>query len=118
MHTVVPGQADWVDRLNGLQVAQSSSSEASRKGLYGLATLLRNSDLARDCFYNNSGVLMLTKLLEEPKQSEPVQRKILNLVTDLSQADLHTQVITFALCFFSAVACSIAAFLAFGVSHL
>ena len=41
---------------------------------------------------------MLTKLLEEPKQSEPVQRKILNLVTDLSQADLHTQVITFTLC--------------------
>ena len=83
--------------MHELQVAQSGDSEASRKGLYALATLLRNNDLARDQFYNSSGVLMLRKLLEEPKQSEPVQRKILNLVTDLSQADLHTQVSATAL---------------------
>lgn len=77
-----------------MQVVTSIDSEASRKGLYALATLLRNNATARQHFYQHSGVAMLTKLLQEGKQAEPVQRKILNLVADLSQEDLNTQVKT------------------------
>lgn len=80
----------------GLQVIQSNETEASRKGLYALATLLRNNAAARQHFYQQSGVTMLTELLQEPRQSEAVQRKVLNLVSDLSQADLHAQVDWFA----------------------
>ena len=77
-----------------MQVVTSIDSEASRKGLYALATLLRNNANARQHFYQHSGVAMLTKLLQEGNQAEPVQRKILNLVADLSQEDLNMQVQT------------------------
>lgn len=76
----------------GLQVMQSNDSEASRKGLYALATLLRNNAAARQHFYEKCGVSLLMKLLGEAKQPEAVQRKVLNLITDLSQEDLHSQV--------------------------
>lgn len=75
-----------------VQVSKSNSSEASRKGLYALATLLRNNDAARQHFYQHSGIPLLTMLLKQAAQSEAVQRKLFNLVADLSQADLHKQV--------------------------
>ena len=77
-----------------MQVSASNNSETSRKGLYALAALLRNNADARGQFYSNSGVKLLTKVLKNPDQTQPVQLKILNLITDLSQLDLNHQVRT------------------------
>ena len=75
-----------------MQVTASSDSETSKKGLYALAALLRNNAAARTQFYSNSGVRRLTEILTNPEQTQQVQLKILNLVTDLSQLDLSSQV--------------------------
>ncbi len=75
-----------------VQVTASSSSETSRKGLYALAALLRNNADARSQFYSNSGLHQLTEVLTVQDQTQQVQLKILNLVTDLSQLDLSAQV--------------------------
>ena len=75
-----------------MQVTASSDSETSKKGLYALAALLRNNAAARTQFYSNSGVRLLTEILTNPEQTQQVQLKILNLVTDLSQLDLSSQV--------------------------
>ncbi|DBB09552.1 TPA: hypothetical protein ACH3X3_008110 [Trebouxia sp. C0006] len=74
-----------------LRVTASSDSETSKKGLYALAALLRNNAAARTQFYSNSGVRRLTEILTNPEQTQQVQLKILNLVTDLSQLDLSSQ---------------------------
>jgi len=60
--------------------------------LYALAALLRNNAAARTQFYSNSGVRRLTEILTNPEQTQQVQLKILNIVTDLSQLDLSLQV--------------------------
>lgn len=75
-----------------MQVTASSDSETSKKGLYALAALLRNNAAARTQFYSNSGVRRLTEILTNPEQTQQVQLKLLNLVTDLSQLDLSSQV--------------------------
>lgn len=75
-----------------MQVTASSDGETSKKGLYALAALLRNNAAARTHFYSNSGVRRLTEILSVPEQTQQVQLKILNLVTDLSQLDLSSQV--------------------------
>ena len=75
-----------------MQVTASSDSETSKKGLYALAALLRNNAAARTQFYSNSGVRRLTEILTNPEQTQQVQLKILNLVTDLSHLDLSSQV--------------------------
>ncbi|KAA6425480.1 MAG: hypothetical protein FRX49_04378 [Trebouxia sp. A1-2] len=74
-----------------LRVTASSDGETSKKGLYALAALLRNNAAARTHFYSNSGVRRLTEILSVPEQTQQVQLKILNLVTDLSQLDLSSQ---------------------------
>lgn len=74
------------------QVTSSSSAQTSKKGLYALAALLRNSADARALFYSNQGVQHLISLLKAPNQTEQVSLKVLNLVTDLSQLDLGEKV--------------------------
>ena len=70
----------------------SSSKQASKKGLYAIAVLLRNNADARALFYGNQGVQHLIQLLKAPDQTEQVRLKVLNLVTDLSQLDLSEKV--------------------------
>lgn len=74
-----------------LMVSNSSTGETSKKGLYALATLLRNNVDARRQFYQTNGIQQLTDMLNTPDQPQPVKLKVFNLITDLSDLDLQMQ---------------------------
>lgn len=79
------------DRISAAQHALEQSGEASEKALYVVSALVSSNHEGQHQFHSNKGVSVIRSLLSK-ELSTRQHRKVLNLITDLTDVDGEVEV--------------------------